>query len=103
MPIWTTTPWTLPASLAVTLGPELDYVLVEGPARFGMRTWLVLAEALAEKALARYGVIDQDTIGAVATARISTVQARARDLLAYSCNSVQRLSVIDRSASRRAS
>jgi isoleucyl-tRNA synthetase len=58
VPIWTTTPWTLPASLAVTLGPELDYVLVEGPARFGMRTWLVLAEALAEKALARYGVTD---------------------------------------------
>ena len=32
VPIWTTTPWTLPASLAVTLGPELEYVLVEGPA-----------------------------------------------------------------------
>ena len=32
VPIWTTTPWTLPASVAVTLGPELDYVLVEGSA-----------------------------------------------------------------------
>ena len=52
VPIWTTTPWTLPASLAVTLGPELDYVLVEGPARDGQRQWLVLAEALAERALA---------------------------------------------------
>src|SRR5207342_2380574 len=58
VPIWTTTPWTLPASLAVTLGPELDYVLVEGPQRDGARLWLVLAEALAEKALARYGVDD---------------------------------------------
>ncbi len=58
VPIWTTTPWTLPASLAVTLGPELDYVLVEGPQREGKRVWLVLAEALAEKALARYGVDD---------------------------------------------
>ena len=29
MPIWTTTPWTLPASLAVSIGPDLDYVLVE--------------------------------------------------------------------------
>ena len=58
VPIWTTTPWTLPASLAVTLGPELDYVLVEGPQRDGTRLWLVLAEALAEKALARYGVDD---------------------------------------------
>lgn len=56
VPIWTTTPWTLPASLAVTLGPELDYVLVEGPQRDGRRLRLVLAEALASAALARYGV-----------------------------------------------
>src|SRR5690606_24839721 len=56
MPIWTTTPWTLPASLAVSIGPELDYVLVEGPQRDGRRQWLVLAEALAERALKRYGV-----------------------------------------------
>ncbi len=58
MPIWTTTPWTLPASLAVTLGPELEYVLVEGPQRDGRRQWLVLAEALATRALQRYGVED---------------------------------------------
>jgi len=57
IPIWTTTPWTLPASLAVSLGPELDYVLVEGPRRVdGGRRLLVLAEALAAAALARYGV-----------------------------------------------
>ena len=57
IPIWTTTPWTLPASLAISLGPELDYVLVEGPANAdGSRRWLVLAEALAEKALHRYGI-----------------------------------------------
>ncbi len=56
VPIWTTTPWTLPASLAVSVGPALDYVLVEGPAHAGHRRWLVLAEALADKALARYGI-----------------------------------------------
>ena len=56
VPIWTTTPWTLPASLAVSLGPELDYVLVEGPAHEGRRRWLVLADALADRALQRYGV-----------------------------------------------
>ncbi len=56
VPIWTTTPWTLPASLAVSLGPDLDYVLVEGPARNGKRVLLVLAEALATRALARYGI-----------------------------------------------
>ena len=56
VPIWTTTPWTLPASLAVSLGAALDYVLVEGPADHGQPRWLVIAEALAGKALARYGV-----------------------------------------------
>jgi isoleucyl-tRNA synthetase len=63
VPIWTTTPWTLPASLAVTLGPELDYVLVEGPARGGKRVLLVLAEALAESALRRYGIEQGPVLG----------------------------------------
>ena len=64
VPIWTTTPWTLPASLAISLGPELDYVLVEGPAKAdGTRRWLVLAEALAEKALKRYGVDEVTILG----------------------------------------
>ena len=63
IPIWTTTPWTLPASLAVTLGPELDYVLVEGPMRGERRQWLVLAEALADAALRRYGVDETRVIG----------------------------------------
>ena len=58
VPIWTTTPWTLPASMAVTLGPEVDYVLVHGP-----NGLLVLAEALAESALARYGVTTVDILG----------------------------------------
>ena len=51
VPIWTTTPWTLPASLAVTLGPELDYVLLTTPEKS-----LVVAQALVEKIVARYGL-----------------------------------------------
>ncbi len=58
VPIWTTTPWTLPASLAVSLGGELEYALVEGPAHGGKRRWLVIADALAARALQRYGVTD---------------------------------------------
>jgi len=66
VPIWTTTPWTLPASLAVTLGADLEYVLVEGPARAdGSRRLLVLADALAERALARYGVDNVNVLGRV--------------------------------------
>nr|WP_213014961.1 isoleucine--tRNA ligase [Stenotrophomonas sp. CFBP 13718] len=58
VPIWTTTPWTLPASLAVSLGAAIEYSLVEGPAHNGGRRWLVLATALAGRSLARYGVQD---------------------------------------------
>lgn len=65
-PIWTTTPWTLPASFAVSVGAELDYVLVEGPARNGERLLLVVAEALAERVLARYNV---DTVRVLGRAR----------------------------------
>jgi len=57
LPVWTTTPWTLPASLAVSLGADLEYALVEGPvSQDSRRRWLVLADALAERALHRYGV-----------------------------------------------
>jgi isoleucyl-tRNA synthetase len=63
VPIWTTTPWTLPASLAVTLGPDLEYALVEGPAHDGKRRLLVLADALVAKALRRYGIEDTTVLG----------------------------------------
>ncbi len=51
--IWTTTPWTLPANQAVSLHPELDYVLVRATVAGGVRH-LVLAESLWEGAVARY-------------------------------------------------
>jgi isoleucyl-tRNA synthetase len=54
IPIWTTTPWTLPANQAVALGPELPYVLVSVEQDEGSAV-LVLAEALADTALGRYG------------------------------------------------
>ena len=51
--IWTTTPWTLPANEAVSLHPELQYVLVQAGEH-----QLVLAEALFEQALTRYELLD---------------------------------------------
>lgn len=47
--IWTTTAWTIPANQALNLNPEITYALVDTP-----RGYLVLAEVLVEKALARY-------------------------------------------------
>ena len=70
VPIWTTTPWTLPESQAVALGAELDYALVEGPARNGKRVLLVIAAALVDKALARYGVESPRVLGHAAGAAL---------------------------------
>ncbi|MFO0930840.1 MAG: isoleucine--tRNA ligase [Gemmataceae bacterium] len=65
LPIWTTTPWTLPASLAVTLHPDFDYVLVEGPKQGDSRRLLILAADLAASALARYGIDTVTELGRV--------------------------------------
>src|ERR1019366_5581781 len=43
--IWTTTPWTLPANLAIAVKPELTYVRVKAP---NGETW-ILAEGLVER------------------------------------------------------
>ncbi len=56
--IWTTTPWTIPTNQALNLNPELEYSLVATE-----RGLLVLASALVEKCLERYGL----TGGVVAT------------------------------------
>ena len=51
VPIWTTTPWTLPANQAVALNPEYNYLLLQcGNER------LLLAEDLYKNALERYGM-----------------------------------------------
>jgi isoleucyl-tRNA synthetase len=53
--IWTTTPWTLPANLAVALNPGEEYVLLQVETELGVER-LLLAEGLAQEALARYGI-----------------------------------------------
>ncbi|WP_029137882.1 isoleucine--tRNA ligase [Nakamurella lactea] len=48
--VWTTTPWTLPSNLAVMVGPDIDYVVVEAahPAVAGtMERYLIAAARLA--------------------------------------------------------
>jgi len=49
--IWTTTPWTIPANQALNLNPELEYSLVDTE-----RGLLLLASALVDKCLERYGL-----------------------------------------------
>ncbi len=61
--VWTTTPWTLPGNVALAVGRNVDYVLVEGPAADGDGTErLILARDLMESALkdaAQYTVVER--------------------------------------------
>lgn len=47
--VWTTTPWTLPANVAITAGPDIDYVKIERVLHEDHKEKLILAEALLEK------------------------------------------------------
>ncbi|PLW67463.1 isoleucine--tRNA ligase [Pseudohalioglobus lutimaris] len=58
VPIWTTTPWTLPASMGVSVHPDLEYVLIAGQQRA-----LVVAADLAEDCARRYGLDGVSVLG----------------------------------------
>jgi isoleucyl-tRNA synthetase len=62
IPIWTTTPWTLPANEAVALHAELDYVLLNGLAH-GEPLNLVLAAELKVTVAARLGLENVRELG----------------------------------------
>jgi isoleucyl-tRNA synthetase len=68
--IWTTTPWTIPANQALNLNPTLEYSLVDTE-----RGLLVLASALVEKCLARYG-LEGTVLASVAGARLEGLEFR---------------------------
>jgi len=60
--IWTTTPWTLPSNQAVSLHPKLDYVLIECEKK-STKQKLLLADALHESCLKRYGIDNYKIVG----------------------------------------
>ena len=68
--IWTTTPWTLPANEAVSVHPELDYVLVEGTNAEGESKRLILVKELMESCLERYGLSDANVLAEVTGAAL---------------------------------
>jgi isoleucyl-tRNA synthetase len=49
--IWTTTPWTLPANMAVSVHPNLVYSLIQNGNEF-----LLIAQALEEECVKRFGI-----------------------------------------------
>jgi isoleucyl-tRNA synthetase len=69
-PIWTTTPWTLPANLAIVLGPHIEYAVVPNPKDAG-EVLIVARDLVASFAQA---------IGADAAAAIDVDKAAVRGL-----------------------
>jgi isoleucyl-tRNA synthetase len=61
VPIWTTTPWTLPANQAVAVNPDFDYALVQCRTARGSER-LLLAEQLLKNAMSRYEIEDYRVI-----------------------------------------
>ncbi len=60
--IWTTTSWTLPASQAVSVHPEFNYVLVEVNMSLGKER-LILSEDMVNNVMSRYGVKNYRIVG----------------------------------------
>ncbi len=70
IPIWTTTPWTLPANQAVALNPDHDYVLVE----CDDKERLLMAESLVETAMQRYGMTNYRVLGKLQGKALDKIQ-----------------------------
>ena len=62
VPIWTTTPWTLPANQAVSMNPQFEYVLVSCHLA-GQRRYLIVADELLEDVMRRYEANDYQILG----------------------------------------
>lgn len=69
--IWTTTPWTLPANLAVAVHPRLDYAVVEAKGE----TFLVAAE-LAEKFAADCDLDEYRVVRTMPGGELENIEAR---------------------------
>ena len=63
--IWTTTPWTLPANVAVALNPAFEYAFVQTD-----NDVLIMAAGLVEKVMALIGITDYKILGKVKGAQL---------------------------------
>ena len=55
--IWTTTPWTLPGNVGITIGGEFEYALVEAG-----EEKLIMAEALVDDVMPKIGINEYKTL-----------------------------------------
>ncbi len=70
IPIWTTTPWTLPANQAVALNPVMDYVLIENDDK----ERLLIAESLLSQILQRYEIKNHRVLGKIVGTALENIK-----------------------------
>jgi isoleucyl-tRNA synthetase len=70
--IWTTTPWTIPANLAIALHPDLDYVAVD----IGNDQVLILAEGLMAVCMDTFGIRDYRVIAELDPHSLENLKAK---------------------------
>lgn len=80
--IWTTTPWTLPANVAVALSADAEYVAVEQVGASGTVEHLILAEALVP-ALAEVAGWEQVVLAKDAAGNVVRVKGSELEGLTY--------------------
>ncbi len=75
IPIWTTTPWTLPGNQAVALNAVLNYSLVETNLGGGPE-YLLVATEMSARVAARYGAAHWDAVGETTGAALEGLELR---------------------------
>jgi isoleucyl-tRNA synthetase len=72
MIIWTTTPWTIPANLAIALHPGLKYAAVET----GNNEVMILAEGLLDLCMDTFGIESYEVLKLFKAAELENLEAR---------------------------
>jgi len=66
--IWTTTPWTIPANLAIAINPDLEYCVVDAhPSVLDGKSKLLVAKGLVETLESKFDLPKEDNLKVVAT------------------------------------
>ena len=77
MVIWTTTPWTLPANLALAVNPDLDYVLIQPEvSQSNSQHCLVVAAALLEAFASETGLAQFKELGRCRGEQLADLRAQ---------------------------
>lgn len=70
--IWTTTPWTLPANLAIALHPDLEYVAVDTEDN----QVLILAKGLLDVCMDTFGIKSYEVVQEINSADLENLEAK---------------------------